>query len=188
MNSEQGHVTLQISGEGAGKIFAGETGKHVVQRIPPTESNGRKQTSVVSVAVLPLPPEKNYRPLPENELEIITQCGKQGAGGQHANKTASAVRAKHLPTGLNVFINGRCQKQNRKDAIKILTAKVNEQKNSGLQAGYNHMRRQSLGDGGRGSKKRTYNFMDSRVTDHATGKKTHKIEDVMRKGNLDLIR
>jgi protein subunit release factor A len=95
-----------------------------VQRVPPTERSGRWQTSMISVAVLPLPPENKEQPLREQDLEIITQTGKQKAGGQNVNKVASAVRMKHKPTGLCVMINGRDQGQNRKEALRILTARV----------------------------------------------------------------
>ena len=120
-----GKKTIKISGKGVAKAFSQESGQHCVQRIPPTEHNGRKQTSLVCVAVLPLPPERTLQPLPQGELEIQTTKGC-GPGGQNRNKVESAVRARHKPTGLEVFIDGRDQGQNKALAIRILTARVNE--------------------------------------------------------------
>ena len=176
---------LKVTGKGSGKAFEFETGQHVVQRIPPTEHNGRKQTSVISVAVLPLPPEHTIKPLPQNELEITPTKGT-GPGGQNKNKVESAIRAKHKPTGIEVFIDGRDQFKNKCFAIRILTVKVNELYNNKKQADYNANRKEKLGNGGRGSKIRTYNFLESRVADHRTGKKTSNIKEVM-KGNFSLI-
>ena len=140
----------------------------------------------MSVVVLPLPPENECKPLPEFEIEITTQCG-HGKGGQNQNKVASACRAIHRPTGIQVFINGRDQGQNKKTAIRILTARVNEAKSKFAQSAYDELRRNNLGDGSRGRKIRTYNFINFRVTDHVSGVKTSKIEDVMR-GRFDLLR
>jgi peptide chain release factor 1 len=179
-----GHVVAQISGNGAGHAFRHESGKHVVQRIPRTEQNGRKQTSVVSVAVLPLPPERDYTPLPNAELEIITQR-KGGPGGQNQNKVASAVRMKHTPTGLMVFISGRDQGQNKRDALRILTARVHELRNNQTAGVYNNLRREMV-DTGRGDKIRTYNFLKQRCTDHRLGTSSTRVDSIM-KGRFDLI-
>ena len=160
---------LKITGKGAGKAFQYETGQHVVQRIPPTEHNGRKQTSVVAVAVLPLPPERSFKPLPQNELEVITQRG-HGKGGQNVNKVASAVRMRHKPTGLDVFINGRDQGKNKEIALKILTMRVNNLRNGEVQEGYDKLRRERMGSGNRGEKIRTYNFFREKIIDHRLNK------------------
>jgi peptide chain release factor 1 len=186
LHEGDGHVILKVLGSDAGAAFQHETGKHCVQRVPPTERSGRRQTSLVTVAVLPLPPENRYTPLPEKELEVTTQTGKQKAGGQNVNKVASAVRMVHKPTGLRVFINGRDQGANRREALRILTAKVHEARNNAASAAYAQLRTTQLAQRGRGNKLRTYNFIDQFVTDHRTGKETRNVKEVM-KGNLDLI-
>lgn len=183
---EPGHVVFEVTGRGAGLVFAPEAGKHCIQRVPPTERSGRRQTSFVTVAVLPLPPDGSVVPLPERELDVKTQTGKQGAGGQNVNKVASAVRMTHKPTGLRVFVNGRDQGRNRQEALRILTAKVNDLRNQADQARYTSEKGRQLADRGRGDKMRTYNFMKGFVKDHLTDKEV-RLETVL-KGNLDLLR
>lgn len=187
LNAENGHIIAKIKGNGAGRYFKNETGKHVIQRVPPTETKGRKQTSVVSVAVLPLPPENIFKPLPMSELEIIAQCGKQGAGGQNVNKVASAIRAKHIPTGFSVFINGRDQGANKRDAIRILTARVNDYNINKENSSYGELRKERLGNGSRGDKIRTYNILESRVVDHRFNKKINNVEAILKKGQFELL-
>lgn len=190
ISSEVGHVVLKVIGKNAWNAFKHESGKHIVQRIPPTERNDRKHTSLVCVAVLSLPPESKQILLEEKDLEIIRQTGKQKAGGQHSNKTMSAVRMKHKPTGLSVFINGRKQHQNHKEALRILTAKVNnffKERNKIIE---NEKRSLQNGDvseiGKRGNKIRSYNFMENRIVDHVLGKKTNNVKEFM-KGNFYVL-
>jgi peptide chain release factor 1 len=185
LNDESGHIVAKISGTDAGKIFKNETGKHIIQRVPPTESKGRRQTSVVAVAIMPLPPDNTMKQIPLHELEITTQCG-HGPGGQHQNKTASAVRMKHIPTGIQVFINGRDQHANKRDATRIITAKVNDYVQNKEQSVYSKMRKELM-DGNRGNKIRTYNLIDSRVTDHRTNKKISNVDAVLKKGQFELL-
>jgi peptide chain release factor 1 len=179
LTSGYGYATLKVIGKGVWKAFQHESGVHCVQRVPPTESKGRRQTSYLSVAVLDLPPEKTQTPLPDKDVNIkAVNIG--GPGGQHQNKTESAIRMTHKPTGFQVLINGRDQHSNKREARKILTAKVNQLKNSQKKADYNADRAKQRGTGGRGDKIRTYNFLESRVADHKTGKKTKNIKGVMR--------
>lgn len=182
---------IKVVGEKVWQYFKNEPGKHVVCRIPSTERNGRKQTSVITVAVIPMPPEYTQKALEEKDLEIITQTGKQKCGGTNANCVASAVRIKHKPTGVSVFINGRDQGQNKKEALRILTYRINESKKTEVEKEYNNSRKaQMMGNsdklGGRGSKTRTYNFVNSRITDHNLNLKTSNIKDFM-KGNFSSL-
>lgn len=185
LDSENGHVVAKITGLGAGRYFKHETGKHIIQRIPPTETKGRKQTSVVAVAILPLPPDNTQKPIPQQELDITTQCG-HGPGGQHQNKTASAVRMRHMPTGIQVFINGRDQHANRREALRIITVKVNDYLQNKEQSVYSKMRRELM-DGNRGNKIRTYNLLEHRVTDHRFNKKISNVDAILKKGQFELL-
>jgi peptide chain release factor 1 len=179
-------VVVKFTGRGAGRLFRHEPGKHCVQRVPPTEKKGRRHTSMVTVAVLPMPPDNDPRPLPDDELEVKTQSG-HGPGGQHQNKTASAVRMTHKPTGLQVFINGRDQHSNRREALRILTARVNEHLAEQRNEEYARLRKSQRDGGGRGNKVRTYNFIGGgRVVDHRLGVKTHKVSELM-KGRFELL-
>lgn len=186
LSTEDGHVIVKFSGTGVYKAFQNECGKHCIQRIPPTEHNGRKQTSMVSVMVLPLPPERGTKTIPESELKITTQRG-HGKGGQHQNTTDSAVRIVHPKTGLSVFINGRDQHQNKKEALRIITARVNEHYAQLADSQYNEDRKKQWGGGGRGNKIRTYNYLESRCVDHRLGIKTSRVHDVIGKGKFELL-
>jgi peptide chain release factor 1 len=177
--------SLSISGEHCWTYFSGEAGKHIVQRVPPTESRGRRHTSTVSVAVLPLLQERS-QPLPGHEVEIITQRG-HGKGGQHQNKVESAVRAIHKPSGISVFINGRDQWRNKQLALQILEARVQQLARESAQVEHSRNKASQIGFGDRSGKIRTYNFISSQVTDHRTGRKTHRIEEVM-KGKFNLLK
>ena len=138
----------------------------------------------MTVSVLVLHEERNFA-LNENDIEVKTQRG-HGPGGQHQNTTDSAVRMTHKPTGVSVFINGRDQHSNRKEARRVIESRVAALFEEKEHAALADAKRTQVDGGGRGNKIRTYNFIQSRVVDHRTGKRTGKIKDVM-KGNFDLL-
>lgn len=184
LHSAEGHMMAKITGKGAGRAFQHESGKHCVQRIPPTESKGRKQTSMVSVAVLPIP--KNIEvSIPDSDLKITTQRG-HGKGGQHQNTTDSAVRMVHIPTGISVFINGREQLANKREALRIISARVEQKTRADEQSKHNKERQTQMDGGGRGNKVRTYNFMENKICDHNLNKKTGNVKAFM-KGQFDVL-
>jgi peptide chain release factor 1 len=182
LSNKFGNICLEISGKNVWEHFKTEIGKHQVQRIPPNEKHGRMQTSTVSVSVYKLFEFQNSS-LNPNDLEIQTQRGS-GPGGQHRNKTDSAVRMKHIPTNITVFIDGRDQSQNKQKALQILTSRVNvfnyeQQKNK-----HSAHKKEQLFDN---RIVRTYNFKANRITDHITGKKSSNIKEIM-KGDLNHIK
>jgi peptide chain release factor 1 len=185
LETGDGSATLGVQGQGVWKAFRHEPGIHCVQRVPPTESRGRWQTSMLSVAVLPVL-DRSFEPIPESEIEVKTQGG-HGPGGQHQNKTESAVRVTHIPTKMTVFINGRSQHRNKLEAIRILTARVNRARLMAREAAHDADRRSQMGSGGRGAKVRTYNFIKHRAVDHRLGTKTNQVERVIGRGEFDLL-
>jgi peptide chain release factor 1 len=185
LHSSTGHIVGIFKGKDVGKAFKYESGKHCCQRVPPTESNGRRHSSTVSVAVLPLP-DRTVSPLNESEVEITTTKGS-GPGGQHRNKTESAVRVKHTPTKIQVFIDGRDQHTNKREALRILNAKVQEFYLKEKKSTYNSNRKKQMGRGSRSDKVRTYNFIKNRAVDHRLGIKTGKVKNVIVKGEFQLL-
>lgn len=182
--NENGNAVLKIFGMDLNNKFILESGKHIVQRVPPTESKGRRQTSVVSVALLPFNNKPKYA-MRSEDVTFSYTCGT-GPGGQHKNRTASCVTAKHLPTGLTARIDGRDQHRNKADAIEILQQKVCKYYDDIENEKYNNTKKEHLSNRGRGDKVRTYNFIESRVVDHTTGIKTRNIKSIM-KGNLEIF-
>ena len=181
LDSSSGHIAARISGRNVWKAFKYESGQHVVQRVPHTERNGRRQTSIISVLVLPIPPTQTHDLLPLGEVEFIAQKGQLRAGGQKANKTSSAIRAKHRPTGISVFIQTeRQQGQNKQEALSLLTVRVNSKRNKARQDAYSSIRNEQFDGGGRGNKIRTYNFMRSEIVDHRLNKSTKDLRSFMR--------
>lgn len=181
--ARDGHVRLGVTGESPWAMFRHEPGRHVCQRVPATESRGRVHTSLVSVAVMSARPIPS--PLREEDIEVET-CGGHGPGGQHQNKTDSAVRMRHVPTGIVVFINGRSQHANRREARRVLVARVASAAREQAEKRQSEGRLAQTGGGRRGDKVRTYNFANGRVTDHRLGRKTRQIGRVM-KGDFRLI-
>jgi peptide chain release factor 1 len=140
---------------------------------------------MISVAVLPMRTLVDD-PLPENEVEVETMRG-HGPGGQNRHNNETAVRVRHTPTGITSYVqNERSQHQNKMEAMRILTARVNDLRRGEANKAYADFRKTNLGTGKRGSKIRTYNFIDSRVTDHQLGRKTSRIDAVM-KGSFELL-
>ena len=171
-------VILKITGDEVFRYMKYESGVHRVQRVPSTETQGRVHTSTVSVAVLPEAEEVDVELKPEDlRIEV---CRAGGAGGQHVNRTESAVQIFHLPTGVYVRCeDGRSQIKNKEMALQILRSKLYEQKMRDQQDAYSSHRRSLIGSGDRSEKIRTYNFPQSRITDHRIGFTSHNIAGVM---------
>lgn len=176
--SSFGHMMAKISGVGAAKAFQFEGGKHIVQRVPPTERSGRRQTSVISVAVLPIKKEAE-KGLDESELRIEA-VNLGSPGGQHANRHYSGCRITHVPTGLKVSINSRDYHSSERDARKILASRLYDLNQQKLDSEYCKIRQEQMGGGHRGDKCRTYNFINSQVVDHRLGTKTKNIKGIMK--------
>ena len=174
-----------IVGSGAFARMKYESGVHRVQRIPVTDANGKRQTSTCTVAVLPEAEDVDIDINPD-DLRIDTYRAS-GAGGQHINKTDSAVRITHLPSGMVVACQSeRSQIQNRARAMQLLKSRLLEQKRADSDAAYAENRRVQVGTGDRSERIRTYNFHEGRVTDHRIGLTLYAIGSIM-DGNLDEI-
>lgn len=171
-------IIANITGEDVYKGFRFESGVHRVQRVPATESQGRIHTSAASVAVLPEAKEVDVEIRPD-ELQVdITRSG--GPGGQGVNTTDSCVQITHKPSGIIVRCqDGRSQIKNREKAMNILRSRLLEQKQAEENAKYAGQRKQQIGSGDRSEKIRTYNFPQSRVTDHRIQFTTHNLDAVM---------
>ena len=162
-------IVFTVTGNGAYSRFKFESGVHRVQRIPVTESNGRIQTSTVTVAVLP---EAEEVEVEVNPADIkFESCKSSGAGGQHINKTESAVRLTHKPTGIVIECDQeRSQLQNKEKALRILYTKLYDMKEKEQNDAIASERKSQVGRGDRSEKIRTYNYPQSRITDHRISK------------------
>ncbi len=172
-----------INGRGAYSRMKYESGVHRVQRVPETESGGRVHTSTATVAVLPEMEEVDVQINPADiEMQVYRASG---AGGQHVNKTSSAVRLIHKPSGIVVSCQEeRSQVQNREKCMRMLASKLYEQEQERLDSEITGLRRSQVGSGMRNERIRTYNFPQGRVTDHRIGLTLYKIDSVM-DGDLD---
>ena len=177
-------VVLRVAGAGAYGRLRFESGGHRVQRVPATETQGRIHTSAATVAVMPEPDETEAVKLNPSELRIDTYRAS-GAGGQHINKTDSAVRVTHLPTGITAECqDGRSQHSNKAKALQVLTARLQEKDRSERAAKEAATRKGLIGSGDRSDRIRTYNFPQGRITDHRINLTLYKVLQVM-EGDLD---
>ena len=165
LEERSGSVVLRASGKGAEAAFKNEPGGHRVQRIPANERRGRVHSSTITVAVLREPAPTELR-IDDRDLEWST-CRSSGSGGQHVNKTDSAVIVKHKPSGLQIRSEAsRSQHQNRDAALALLRARLLEAERSAAVAAENGARKAHVGSGMRGDKRRTIRYQDAIVTDH----------------------
>lgn len=178
-------VVLQISGKGVYPLLRYESGVHRVQRVPKTESSGRIHTSTATVAVLP---EVERSQIVINPEEVEFEAFRSGgAGGQNVNKVNTAVRLKHLPTGIVVSAQTeRSQLQNRENALNLLRSKLWKMEQVQKASEISSNRALQVGSGERNEKIRTYNFSQNRVTDHRINKSWHNLEEIL-DGNLEPV-
>ena len=178
-------ISFIVSGQGAYSRFKFESGTHRVQRVPQTESSGRIHTSAATVAVLPEADDVEVEINP-NDIEIDT-FRSSGAGGQHINKTSSAIRITHKPTGMVVECQDeRSQYKNKDKAMKVLKSRLLKMEQDKQNEAIASDRRSQVGSGMRNERIRTYNFPQSRLTDHRIGLTLYKLDEIMN-GNLDEV-
>ena len=178
-------IIASVSGQGVFARMKYESGVHRVQRIPATESGGRIHTSAATVAVLPEAEDVDIDIRPE-DVRIDTMRAS-GAGGQHVNKTDSAVRMTHLPTGIIVVSAEKSQHQNRRLAMGVLKARLYELQRSKLDNERSEARKSQVGSGDRSQRIRTYNFPQGRVTDHRINLTLYNLEEVLTGNALDQL-
>ena len=178
-------ISFMVEGEGAYSRFKYESGVHRVQRVPETESQGRVHTSTTTVAVLPEAEDVELE-IDPNDLKIDT-FRSSGAGGQHINKTSSAIRITHIPTGTVVECQDeRSRYKNKDKALKVLKSRLLKEKQDKQQSEIAENRKSQVGTGDRSERIRTYNYPQGRLTDHRIGLTLYKLEDILN-GNLDEV-
>ena len=179
-------VIARVVGQGAYSKLKFESGAHRVQRVPETESQGRVHTSAATVAIIPEPPETEQITINPSDLRVDTYRAS-GAGGQHVNKTDSAVRLTHLPTGTVVECQDeRSQHKNKARAMSLLQARIMDAKNEKQRAEQAQERKSLVGSGDRSERIRTYNYPQGRITDHRINLTLYKLDEVMQ-GHLAQI-
>ena len=178
-------VIASISGNGVFGRLKFESGVHRVQRVPATESQGRVHTSAATVAILPEPEEIDIE-LKDDDIRVDTMRAS-GAGGQHVNKTDSAVRMTHLPTGIVVLCQEKSQHQNRARAIQLLKTRLYDMEREAADAERADARKSQVGSGDRSEKIRTYNFPENRVSDHRIKLTLYKLQDILAGNALDEV-
>lgn len=175
---------MVLAGSNVHRLLQYEAGTHRVQRVPATETQGRVHTSAVTVAVLMEPDEEEKIDLDEKDLKIDTYRAS-GAGGQHVNTTDSAVRVTHIPTGLVAYCQQeRSQHKNKDKAMRLLSAKIAEEKRVKAQKELSDLRLSQVGSGDRSERIRTYNFSQNRVSDHRIELTLYKLDRILQ-GDLD---
>lgn len=180
-------VILSIKGEGVWAELGYEGGGHRVQRVPETESQGRIHTSAATVAVLPEPEEIDITIEPSDVIEHV--CRSSGPGGQNVNKTSSAIKLEHVPTGITVSMQDqKSQHKNRAKAWRILRSRIYEQTEREKRKERDSQRKSMIGSGDRSSKIRTYNYPQNRVTDHRVGLSLYSLEKIMQGDMTELIK
>lgn len=179
-------VIFLINGRGAYSKMKYESGAHRVQRIPTTESGGRIHTSTSTVAVMPEAEDFEIE-IHDKDIRVDTFCSS-GAGGQSVNTTKSAVRVTHVPTGIVATCqDGKSQNSNKEKALQVLRARISDLKRQEEEAKYAGERKSKVGTGDRSERIRTYNFPQSRVTDHRIGLTLHRLEQIMNGDITEII-
>lgn len=179
-------IVMILSGLNVHRFMQYEGGTHRVQRVPDTETQGRVHTSAVTIAILLEPSEDDHIEIDEKDIRMDTMRAS-GAGGQHVNKTDSAVRLTHIPSGIVVGCQEeRSQHKNREKAMRILMAKLKEAQDEKKRSELSTERREQIGTGDRSERIRTYNFSQNRVTDHRINFTSHNLDRVM-EGDLEQI-
>ena len=177
-------IIAEVNGKGVFARLKFESGVHRVQRVPDTETQGRVHTSAATVAVLPVAEEVDVD-IKDSDLKIDTMRA-QGAGGQHVNKTESAIRITHIPTGTIIFVQEeRSQHKNRARAMSLLRARIYDEERSKLDAERAADRRGQVGSGDRSERIRTYNFPQGRLTDHRINLTLYKLDKIITGEALD---